>query len=74
MLEKSVSASCAALLQYSVPPSAHTWAALVRIHTLLQHAMLHATTSCWIMNDAVLVCIHKMSVSTDKLAVLCTGT
>ena len=36
-------------------------AALVRIHALRRYTMWHATTSGWIMNDSVLVCIRKMS-------------
>ena len=61
MLENLVPAPRAALLQYRVPPCAHTRVAQVRIWTLRLHAMLHATTSCGIMNDSVLVCIRKMS-------------
>ena len=61
MLKNCVPALRAALVQYRVLPCAHTRAALVRIRPLLLHAMRHATTSCQIMNDAVLVCICKMS-------------
>ena len=63
MLKNCVPAPCAALLQYCVLPCqyAHTSAALVRIRPLRWHVMLHATTSGWIMDDAVLVCIRKMS-------------
>ena len=58
MLDNLVPEQCAALLQYRVPPCAHTRAAaavLVLIRTLRRHTMLHARTSCWIMNDSVLV-------------------
>ena len=58
MLENRVPAPRAALLQYRVPPCAHR---LVRIRALRRRTMRHATTSCWIMNDTVLVCICKMS-------------
>ena len=61
MLENRVPAPRAALVQYRVLPCAHTRAALVRIRALRRHAMRHATTSGGIMNDAVLVCIRKMS-------------
>ena len=35
--------------------------ALVRTRTLRRHVMQHATTTGWIKNDVVLVCISKMS-------------
>ena len=61
MLKNCVPAPRAALVQYRVLPCAHTRAALVRIRPLRRHVMRHATTSGQIMNDAVLVCIRKMS-------------
>ena len=67
MLKNCVPAPRAALVQYRVLPCANTRAALVRIRPLLRHVMRHATTwaQSWgwtrIMNDAVLVCIRKMS-------------
>ena len=61
MLKNCVPAPRAVLVQYRVLPCAHTRAALVCIRPLLRHMMLHATTSGQIMNDAVLVCIRKMS-------------
>ena len=50
MFKNLVPAPRAALLQYRVPPCAHTRAALVRIRTLRRHAMLHATTTGGIMH------------------------
>ena len=61
MLENLDPAPRAALLLYRVPPFAHTRAAQVRKRRLRRHAMVHATTSGGIMNDAVLVCIRKTS-------------
>ena len=60
MLKNCVLVPRAALVQYRVLSCAHR-AALVRIRPLRRYVMRHATTSGWIMNDAVLVCIRKMS-------------
>ena len=75
MLKNRVPAPRAALVQYRVLPCAHTRAALVRMCALRRHAILHATTSGGIMNDAVLVCIRKMiaRAHTPARTALCAG-
>ena len=73
MLKNSNPAPRAVLVQYRVLLCAHTRAALVRIRPLRWDVMRHATTwaQSWgwtrIMNDAVLVCIRKMSARIREL-------
>ena len=62
MLKNSLLAPGATLVHYSVLPCAHTRAAPVHIRQLRRHVMLHWTTSGWVMNDAELVCICRISV------------
>ena len=60
MLEDRVSAPRAPRVQYRVPACSHT-RHTARIRARRRHAMHRATTSGRMMNDAVLVCIRKMS-------------
>ena len=59
---RALAVSRASLCAYAGRATAHTH--------VRRHAMLHATTSGGIMNDAVLVCICKVSARAHTLAAL----
>ena len=61
-------------VQCRVPACAQTRAAMARIRARRRHAMQHVKTSGGMMNDAVLVCIPKMSARTYASAAHCAGT